>query len=93
MADQIIWRPSAAFLKESNVRRFMERHGIADWRELVADDRVDVLVVCVPTQLHSEVAVAAMDAGRHVLCEKPMAPSPGQCRDMIQARDRNGQST
>ncbi len=62
----------------------------ADWRELVADGGVDVLVVCVPTQLHAEVAVAAMDAGKHVLCEKPMAPSPAQCREMIAARDRAG---
>lgn len=62
----------------------------ADWRELVADNDVDVLVVCVPTQLHAEVSVAAMDAGKHVLCEKPMAPSPAQCREMIAARDRNG---
>ncbi len=62
----------------------------ADWRELVADDDVDVLMVCVPTQLHAEVAVAAMDAGKRVLCEKPMAPSARQCREMIAARDRSG---
>ncbi len=62
----------------------------ADWRERVADDDVDVLVVCVPTQLHAEVAVAGIDAGKHVLCEKPMAPSVRECREMIAARDRNG---
>ena len=43
-----------------------------------------------PTQFHSEVAVAAAEAGKHILCEKPMAPSPAQCREMIAARDRAG---
>ena len=62
----------------------------ADYRDLLADDAVDVAVVLVPTHLHCEVSVAAMDAGRHVMCEKAMAPSVRECLDMIEARDRNG---
>ncbi len=62
----------------------------ADYHELLADDAVDVAVVLVPTHLHRDVSVAAMDAGRHVLCEKAMAPSVRECMDMIEARDRNG---
>jgi len=63
---------------------------LGDWRELVTRDDVDVVVVCVPTQFHRDVAVAAAGAGKHVLCEKPMAPSPAHCREMIAARDSAG---
>ncbi|MGM0492680.1 MAG: Gfo/Idh/MocA family protein [Armatimonadota bacterium] len=62
----------------------------ADYHELLADDSVDVAVVLVPTHLHRDVSVAAMDAGKHVICEKAMAPSVRDCLDMIEARDRNG---
>ena len=62
----------------------------SDYHDLLADANVDVAVVLVPTHLHRDVSVAAMDAGKHVLCEKAMAPSVRQCMDMIEARDRNG---
>jgi len=62
----------------------------ADYRELLTDKRVEVAVVLVPTHLHAEVSVAAMDSGRHVICEKAMAPSVAECQAMIAARDRNG---
>jgi predicted dehydrogenase len=45
----------------------------ADWRELVADPRVELVCVTTPNGLHREMAVAALEAGRHVWCEKPMA--------------------
>ena len=61
----------------------------ADHRALLADADVDVAVVLVPTHLHREVSVAAMDAGKHVICEKAMAPSVADCMAMIEARDRN----
>lgn len=60
-----------------------------DYRDLLADHGVDVAVVLVPTHLHRDVSVAAMDAGRHVICEKAMAPSVRECMEMIEARDRN----
>lgn len=62
----------------------------ADYQGLLADERVDVAVVLVPTHLHAEVSIAAMDSGRHVICEKAMAPSVAECQAMIAARDRNG---
>ncbi len=61
-----------------------------DYGDLLADDGVDVAVVLVPTHLHRDVSVAAMEAGKHVICEKAMAPSVRECMDMIEARDRNG---
>ncbi len=61
-----------------------------DHREMLEDEDIDVAVVLVPTHLHRDVSVDAMDAGKHVICEKAMAPSVRECMDMIEARDRNG---
>lgn len=49
--------------------------------ELIA--RVDVVDICVPTHLHHEIALAAAAAGRHVVCEKPLARNSSEARDMI----------
>ncbi len=62
----------------------------ADYHELLADAAVDVVVVMAPTQMHPEVTVAALAAGKHVYCEKAMAASIGGCREMLAARDRTG---
>lgn len=58
---------------------------LEDWHELVADPRVDLVDVCVPTYLHAEMAVAALRAGKHVLCEKPMALTVEDCDRMLEA--------
>lgn len=56
----------------------------ADWRALVADPEVDVVSVTTPNQFHAEMAVAALEAGKHVWCEKPMATS---LADAVRMRD------
>ena len=48
---------------------------VGDYRELLDDPSIDVIDVCVPHALHAEVTIAALQAGKHVLCEKPMATS------------------
>ena len=57
------------------VRDFSRRHDIAqamhDWRALLGDDAIDVIDICTPPALHAEMTVAAMEAGKHVICEKP----------------------
>jgi glucose-fructose oxidoreductase len=50
---------------------------------------VDAVYLAVPNHLHREYAVRAAAAGVHVLCEKPMAPTPQECREMIEAANRN----
>lgn len=59
------------------------------WYESPADlaqsGRVDVVDICLPTDLHAEVAIAALSAGVSVLCEKPMALTPTACDDMLAA--------
>jgi predicted dehydrogenase len=61
--------------------------GYADFRDALADKRVDAVVVVTPTALHREVVLAAAKAGKHVLCEKPMAMDVQECDDMIAACD------
>jgi len=53
-------------------------------------DRVDAVVVCTPPGRHAEVVAAACAAGRHVLCEKELAPDPAHCRVMLDAAARAG---
>lgn len=62
----------------------------ADYRALLDDPAVQVVVVALPTQMHPEIAIAAMEAGRHVYCEKAMAATLAGCWAMIAARDRTG---
>jgi predicted dehydrogenase len=50
---------------------------------------IDVIYLVLPPVLHPEFAIRAFDAGKHVICEKPMAPSEAEAREMLAARDRN----
>ncbi len=56
-----------------------------DWRELVARDDIDVVDVCTPGDSHAEIALAALAAGKHVLCEKPLANTVSEARAMAAA--------
>lgn len=51
----------------------------SDWREVLKDPEIDAVDVCLPTDLHKEVILAALAAGKHVLCEKPMALGTEDC--------------
>ncbi len=62
-------------------------HG--SYAELFSDDGVDVVYVASPHSHHHEMTVAALDAGRHVLCEKAFALNAGQAREMVAAAERN----
>lgn len=61
-----------------------------DWRDLLDDEDVDAVSVLLPHHLHREVAVAAAEAGKHVLTEKPMATSLAEADDMIAAAEAAG---
>jgi len=59
----------------------------ADHAQALADPRVDAVVVATPTRFHRPVVVAAAQAGKHILCEKPMATSAAECDQMIAAAE------
>ncbi|MGB8815203.1 MAG: Gfo/Idh/MocA family oxidoreductase [Paracoccaceae bacterium] len=63
---------------------------VADWRALVTDPAVDVVSITTPNQLHHQMALAALAAGKHVWCEKPMALTLAQAEDMAAAAKAAG---
>jgi predicted dehydrogenase len=73
---------------------FAERHGArrwyGDWRELLRDPEIDAVYVATPVRQHAEQAAAAAEAGKHVLCEKPMALDVAGCRRMVEAARQHG---
>ncbi len=78
------------------VRAAADRHGWAeaetDWRALVERDDIDLVDICTPGDSHAEIALAALAAGKHVLCEKPLANTVAEAEAMAraaqEARDR-----
>lgn len=61
-----------------------------DYRELLKDETIDIVHVCTPNYNHAEIAIAAMEAGKHVMSEKPMAISSKEARAMVEASKRTG---
>ena len=60
-----------------------------DYRELLADPEVETVHVCTPNRSHSFITVDALDAGKHVICEKPMAINSVEAKKMLDAAKRN----
>ena len=61
-----------------------------DYRELLKDKSIDAVFVLTPNCSHCEIAVAALEAGKHVMCEKPMAMNYAEAKKVIAARDKSG---
>ncbi|AXK45087.1 Gfo/Idh/MocA family protein [Brachybacterium saurashtrense] len=80
-------------LAEAARRLDWEEH-TTDWRAAIAREDVDIVDICTPGALHAEIAIAALEAGKHVLCEKPLANSSEEAERMVaaaQAAARRGQ--
>jgi predicted dehydrogenase len=77
--------------REAGVFDFSTVGKFADWRSLVQDPAVEVVDICLPTYLHLEAAVLALEAGKHVLLEKPMALDTAQCDAILDAATRSKQ--
>ena len=60
--------------------------------ELLADPTIDAVSVCAANVAHAEISIKALDAGKHVLCEKPMAVNLQECEAMVEAAKRNGKN-
>ena len=61
-----------------------------DWHELLADAAIDAVDIVVPNHLHAEIAIAALEAGKNVLLEKPMAATIADCDRLVEAVRRTG---
>lgn len=75
---------------ESFAREFGAKSFYRDWRDLIADPEVEAIYVATPVHLHAAQTVAAAEAGKHVLCEKPMALTATECERMLAASEANG---
>lgn len=62
----------------------------SDYKELLKNERIDAIHVCTPNNSHAEISIAALEAGKHVMCEKPMAKTSKEARSMLEAAQRTG---
>jgi predicted dehydrogenase len=79
-----------AELAETSARRFGAPRWHADWHDLIHDDEIDAVYVATPVELHAPITIAAAAAGKHVLCEKPMALSVDECDRMMRSAEASG---
>jgi predicted dehydrogenase len=61
-----------------------------DWRKLIARDDIDAVDICTPNNSHAEIAIAAAEAGKMILCEKPLALNPAEGEMMVAAVEKAG---
>lgn len=77
-------------MANEKARQYGIPHVFADYREMLAESQIDAAIVCVPNYLHAEAAKQALAAGKHLLCEKPIALNAGQAQEMIDAAKQAG---
>lgn len=81
-------------LVEAEAQAFAEKWGYesytTDWRKVVADKEIDIIEICVPNNRHAEIAIAAAQAGKIVICEKPLALNSEEALRMTEAVEAAG---
>jgi predicted dehydrogenase len=82
---EAIWSPTKSH-REATAHQF-ECKATEDWHEIVEDTDIDCIAVATPDFAHTEYAVAALKAGKHVILEKPMAMTSVECSQIMSARD------
>lgn len=79
---------------EGAVAEAAKRYGYetyyTDWKRLVKDNRIELVDNCLPNNMHAAPCIAAVEAGKHVLCEKPLAMSVREAREMYEAAEKAG---
>lgn len=76
---------------EATARQF-ECEALPTWQDVMRRDDVDAVLVCTPPHVHAEISIAALQAGKHVLCEKPLSRTLDEAKAMMQAA-RNAKRT
>ncbi|HEY6118331.1 MAG TPA: Gfo/Idh/MocA family oxidoreductase [Pyrinomonadaceae bacterium] len=69
-----------------------QTHVFDDFEQMLASDAVDAIIVSTPPQFHEEMGIAALEAGKHVLCEKPLSNSVAACRRMVETARTTGKT-
>jgi len=81
-------------LEADQAKAFAERWGYesytTNWKEVVEDDNIDVVDICVPNNVHAEIAIACAKAGKAICCEKPLALNVAQAEEMVAAVEKAG---
>ena len=81
-------------IDEARARHSAEEYGVkdvyTDYREMMTDSEIDAVSVCTPNSLHAPVAIAAFEAGKHVICEKPLATNAQDGKAMVEAGKKAG---
>ena len=72
---------------EASARKWGWTEAATDWREVIARDDIDVVDIVTPGDTHAEIAIAALEAGKHVLCEKPLANTVAEAEAMTAAAE------
>lgn len=76
------------------VQAFAEQWGYesieTDWRAVIARDDIDAVDICTPNDMHAEIAIAAAEAGKMILCEKPLARTVAEAQQMVDAVEKAG---
>ena len=85
---------AACARSEDAIKAFADNWGYesieTDWRKLLERDDIDAVDVCVPNNLHKEIALAAAEAGKAILCEKPLAMDTAEGEEMCEAVEKAG---
>lgn len=81
-------------LEEKEAKAFADRWGfesyVTDWRKVMDDKSIDIVDICVPNNYHAELAMAAAQAGKMIICEKPLARTGAEAEPMVQAVEKAG---
>jgi predicted dehydrogenase len=81
-------------LEEKEAKAFADRWGFeshtTDWHNVIDDKKIDIVDICVPNNYHAEIAVAAAQAGKMIICEKPLARTGKEAEPMVQAVEKAG---
>ncbi|MFD3002443.1 Gfo/Idh/MocA family protein [Pontibacter toksunensis] len=79
---------------EDKVRAFADQWGYesieTDWKAVIARDDIDAVDICTPNDMHAEIAIAAAEAGKMILCEKPLARTLAEAQQMVTAIEKAG---
>ncbi|MBN1935197.1 MAG: Gfo/Idh/MocA family oxidoreductase, partial [Anaerolineae bacterium] len=85
---------AGADVSEAALERWGKQHSVArletNSAALIDDPDIDIIDICTPNNYHAPLSIAALQAGKNVICEKPLAATPQEIRDMIAARDASG---